>query len=402
MGIACAVAGVAVAGCCVGVMADLTFASDTMHRQTLIDAAPDVLVGSQPIQARSPRSLLTVGDRTVLEIVKNIPPSTRSELKPYTQIESRLEGIDPGVRAVAPRVALPGVYRNGSRYRAVGVLGILPGRETKIGHPGMQMTEGSLDALDRTPTGTVIGAELARWLKVGTGGRVSFITTTGTVRQLVVVGIFRSDVDNIDRSRAYIPLVAAQNIRGLGRNAVTGIGLTIADAAKARKVRDRVENTIGYQAETWEEANRSRLSFQSNERLLMWIVLALALVVSTLGVRNAVLSKLLAKRLGQTEGTTLEDPASLTTGLVAGTIGALLACGLLYGLGLSSGLMDPLPLYYDPARGRIDKVLIVPGLPSFAIAAAISVSTGVVGGLMASRSVPPGRAPQVERAEVPE
>ncbi len=386
VGLVCAALTLAIVAAAIGVLVDVSFIQDPALREILASNTPHVYVGSVPLKPRTRRTLLSVGDRTVLEVVKNVPPSTRPELKPFVELVARLEGIDPQITTVSPRVQLRGFCRNGTRCRPVTVMGILPRKEAKFLHAGAAVNDESFDALERTPMGIVLSSVVANHLGVEVGSRVSLITATGAVRQFVVVGVFAAHSSGGDSLTTYINLGGAQSLLGLQRNAVSGVAIRLADAGRAERVRDRVEQTIGYSAATWGEANAQQIEFQFKERWLMWVVVVLALIVAVAGVRDALSARHISGRLsGPTRAE--KRTASLALGGLVGLAAGSIACVLFIGLPRVLDLRRLLPVHYNPLDSTVATIPVEPHVVPVVVLFAVSILSGVIGGGLSSRSV---------------
>ncbi len=386
-----AVLGVVVGGAIFALMVALTVGQGRFLREKLIDTSPHIVVRSQRLNPIVARSLLPIGKGGALELITNVPPTARSEVKPYTGILARLEKLSTDVAAVAPLVLLQGVYRNGARYQTVSVRGVVPGRERNIARLARSIRQGSLDALERTPSGTVIGRGLARKLGVDIGGRISFITPAGTVEQIVVVAIFESGVASFDDARGYINLSLAQSIRGMQRNAVSGLSIQVVDLDRVDAIRDRVQRITGYVAETWEESNGQVLALQARQQSTTQLLVIFVFVTAAFGIANTIAAIVLQKKpdiaIMKTFGVSRSGLASifLLEGAMIGLVGGLLAAVGGYWLASLFGALDLFPRNSERASVRFDTFPVSLDLTIYAVTFGLSLVKAMLASLLPAR-----------------
>jgi len=106
---------------------------------------------------------------------------------------------NPQVVGAAPFVAAQGLLSSGAQVRGVIVRGIVPDLEDQVADIGSHMRGGKLSDLQPGEFGIVLGADLARALRVQLGERVTLIAPQGQVtpaglmprlKQFRVTGIF--------------------------------------------------------------------------------------------------------------------------------------------------------------------------------------------------------------------
>ncbi len=147
----------------------------------------------------------------------------------------------PGITAATPRATAFVLLVNGERSFAGGVVGIDPATEARVTTLSTLVTEGrALRPGD--DAAIVLGAGLARNLRVTVGDRVTLLGTgaDGSVAAdvLTLVGIFRSNVPEIDRQFARMPLARFRETFQTGTSAnvvaITGRSFQAVVAAEPR------------------------------------------------------------------------------------------------------------------------------------------------------------------------
>jgi putative ABC transport system permease protein len=136
----------------------------------------------------------------------------------------------PGVTVAAPRINGFAILANGERSYGAAVIGVDAAREARLSSIAATIETGRyLKASDRDAA--VLGATLARNLKLGVGSRVTMLGAArdGSVAAdvLKVAGIYRSGVPELDRSILEMPLRRAQQTFAMnGRASTIAIGGT--------------------------------------------------------------------------------------------------------------------------------------------------------------------------------
>ena len=281
---------------------------------------------------------------------------SRESLSTYREIASRIRTL-PHVVAVTPFVYNQVLLTSEGSVSGVVLRGIDPDTEGSVTELPKYMREGKIDSLkgrvanpDQEPPipGIILGKELAGRLGVFYGEKVMVVSPFGVVgplgmvpkmRRFEVVGIFDSGMYEYDSSLAYIALSAAQDFFGMG-DKVTGLEVKVDDIFIADQVAQRIEQTLGfpYGARDWMKMNRNLFSALKLEKIMMFIILVLIIlvasfnIVSTLmmivvekGREIAILKAMGANRQGVMR-------IFMIDGLVIGLVGTLIGLPLGYGV----------------------------------------------------------------------
>jgi lipoprotein-releasing system permease protein len=383
--------GIIIGGAIFALMIAITAGQTDYLRDKLVDVSPHITVTADRIDPVNPRMLLDTQPQTVMELVVHTPPSRREELKPYTELLAKIERASPAVLAVAPYVTGEGVLRNGTRFQTVTVRGIESEREKYIGKLVENIRHGRLESLRGTPDGVVIGSGLGRKLRVGAGDDVDFVIPSGTIQKLRVVAIFESGVANMDDRRAYINLPLAQSLRGMSRNAVSGISVQVRDLDNVHETQQTIQNAVGYEVDTWEESNAQILSFQDRQRITTRILVVLVFITAAFGIANTLVAIVLQKKtdiaimksFGVTRGGVVR--IFLIEGVVLGIIGGLLAALLGYLLATLFGQFSLFPQNNPNAYLRFEKFPVALDTWIFALTFGLSVLMAIVASIAPAR-----------------
>ena len=209
------------------------------------------------------------------------------------------------------------------------------------------------DAAGDSLPGVVLGVEVASRLRARTGDTVVLATLHGAVqsplglvprlRSFRVVGIFESGLFEYDSSLAYVSMAAAKEL--FDTPGITGVQVRIRDLFQAPRVAKEIVAEAGgfpFRSSDWIEQNANLFRFMKIEKVTMFLILALIVLVAALNIVSTLI--LLAMEKQHDVGALLSMGASrddivrifLFAGLGIGVVGTaigtalgLLACAAL-------------------------------------------------------------------------
>ena len=206
------------------------------------------------------------------------------------------------------------------------------------------------------PDGIVLGSFLASNLGVRVGSPVDVLLPLGgdlsplgvmpRMRRFIVVGIFQVGFAEFDSKLAMVAIPTAQQLFRMGP-AVSGIEVRIRDiyqaAAVAEAIRARLQ--FPYFTRTWMELNRNFFSALRVERIVMFIILTMIVLVAAFGTISTLIMLVMQKRkeiavlmsMGATSRSLMA--VFIAQGMLIGAAGTVL--GLLLGLTIANNL-DPI------------------------------------------------------------
>jgi lipoprotein-releasing system permease protein len=152
-----------------------------------------------------------------------------------------------------------------------------------------QLLQGSIDSLADGAPAILLGRELARSLRVFPGDSVTVISPEGAVtavgmvpkmRRYLVAGTFEIGMHEIDSSIAYLSLPLAKEFAGL--TGATGIEVKLNDPFDAKNVGRLVAAQLGFRfwVRDWMEMNRSLFAALQLEKLALFVVLTIIVLVA--------------------------------------------------------------------------------------------------------------------------
>ena len=226
--------------------------------------------------------------------------------------------------------------------------------------------------------GLIVGQELARTLRLHVGDTVDVVSPHGDLgpsgpiprtRPFRVAGIFYSGMYEFDMKMAYTTVEDAQRFLNVG-DAVYGIEVKVRDGDRAEPVAQALEGAIGrseLRVRAWQEVNRNLFGALQLEKLAMFIVLGLAILVASFCVVASLILMVQekGKEVGifKAMGATSEQIVAvfMAQGLMIGILGAATGLGLGYltcfaaehfGIPISAEVyyIDKLPVHIDPVE----------------------------------------------------
>jgi lipoprotein-releasing system permease protein len=196
----------------------------------------------------------------------------------------------PEVRETAPFVQSQGMFAVDGDVKGALIRGILPDLEDGVADFRKTIQSGSLDALQAGDFGVVLGADLARSLRVFTGDKVTLIAPQGTVtpagvvprvRSFTVVGIFEVGMYEYDAGLALIHLQDAQRLYQMG-DTVSGVRLKVDDLFKAPRIARELVAYVDADAwlHDWTKSHANFFRAVQIEKTMMFIILSLIVAVA--------------------------------------------------------------------------------------------------------------------------
>jgi len=206
------------------------------------------------------------------------------------------------------------------------------------------------------PDGIVLGSHLAGGLGVTVGSPVDVLLPLGgdlsplgvmpRMRRFTVVGVFQVGFAEFDSKLAMIAIPTAQQLFRMGP-AVTGMEVRVRDIYQAGRVAEAIRARLQfpYFTRTWMELNRNFFSALRVERIVMFVILTMIVLVAAFGIISTLIMLVMQKRkeiavlksMGAT-GRSLMT-VFIVQGMIIGAAGTLL--GLLAGLTIAWNL-DPI------------------------------------------------------------
>lgn len=379
---------VAVAGVGVGVgfflaVSALMIGSQNDFVDTLINAAPHIIV-SDEVRSPSPQPAVLAGGEGAVRVRGFKPRNEVRGLRGWQEIVRAADAI-PGAVA-SPSLSGAVTLRVGGREEAIGIIGIDPEIEREVSTLEDNLAAGRLRDLETEASGIIIGEELADRLGVGMGDVVGATSPRGGTRSLRVVGLFARGRGPFGAasSTGYVLLREAQSLTGQPF-VVNRIGVKLPDPYAAEAAAARLEARFGYKAESWQERSADFLGLLLTRNVIMYTVISAILLVASFGiytvVSNSVVDKTRDIAIMRSIGFSSADLQRIF--VAEGVI--LAAIGVLAGWALGLVLMELLGSLEFPVSGQVERIPLDRRPRQFVLAGAASLLSAVVAAWLPAR-----------------
>jgi lipoprotein-releasing system permease protein len=267
----------------------------------------------------------------------------------HHEILDQLEMVE-GVQDVTPFVFGQGMLRTRKGGSGLVLRGIDPAKTSIQVDTQDGKTLGQLLAPPQYTheTGIVLGAVLAEKLKLAPGDGAMLMVLGGRrsdsqtrrlprMHRLKVVGLFETGMHQYDGNIGYVHMKPLQRMVGVG-DLITGFEVRVRDPDRVEQVAESIISTLGFQfwANHWKQMHRNLFSMLALQKLMMYVILTLIIVVAAFNVASALIMMVrektkdiaIMKTMGATHGS-LKN-IFLAKGLVIGAVGV--------GIGVVAGL----------------------------------------------------------------
>lgn len=304
-----------------------------------------------------------LGTNAHIVVVKSGGP-----MEDYHQVMEKLKGFK-GVTAATPFIYNQVMLSSGKNVSGVVLRGIDVQTDRLVTNLSKSVVEGTIDKLDPRPNdgpdampGLLVGKELAKHLNLFVGDKVNVISPMGNITPLGmmpkmkpfrVTGIFNTGMFEYDSTLAYVSIGQAQAFFDLG-DTVTGIQLKVEDVYATGELTRGINRTLGpgYYARDWMQMNHNILFALKTEKVVMFIILTLIVLVAAFGIASTLFMVVMEKTrdiailksMGATGSSIMK--IFVLEGLIIGVTGTI--------LGVASGLLVALNL--EPIINFIQKV----------------------------------------------
>ncbi len=287
-------------------------------------------------------------------------------MEKWREVISHIQDV-PEIVAASPFVFGQVMLTSRTGVAGAIVRGIDPSREIDVTDIGKYIQPGSLERLNSHESiiasdrkkkseipsaGLVIGEVLATILGANVGDDVTMVSPVGVVtpagmlpltRRFKVVGTFRSGFYQFDSGMAFISIKDAQDFFGI-KDGVTGIHARVRDIFAAEKVANELQKDLKnlkrakgpYWARSWQRMNVNLFSALKTERITMFILLLLVIIVAAFNIVGSLIMVVMEKgkeiailiSMGATRGAILriffiQGAIMGLSGSVLGTVGGL-------------------------------------------------------------------------------
>ena len=270
--------------------------------------------------------------------------------KDYKEVGTTISEVE-GVIASTPFIYSQVMLNRAGNVSGAVLRGIDPKNAGKVVSIERMIKKGSLNALRNNQNelpAIVIGQELSRQLGAYLGDILSVVSPEGKLtplgrapntRKYKVTAIFDSGMYEYDASMVYISLKEAQDFLGVG-DRVTGLEVRVDDVYQSDKIARSIQDNLGYPYWTkdWKVMNRSLFSALKLEKITMFVILTMIVLVGALNIISTLVMVVMEKTrdvaILRAMGATAKSIMSIfmLQGVFIGIVGTI--TGLASGLGI--------------------------------------------------------------------
>lgn len=214
-------------------------------------------------------------------------------IEDYDSLVNRVNGL-PHVISSAPFVNGQALIRHRDQVIGVILRGIDPEREKKVTNIEKYLQEGTLSLEEAS---VLIGRELAWRLGLKPGDTISLISAATIMPKFFsVAGIFNSGMFDYDMNLVFTNMAGAQDFYGID-NLAGGIGVKIDNVYRADSVKNEIQEEIGfdYWVRSWTDLNKNLFSALKLEKVVMFVILALIVVVACFNIASTLIMVVMEK-----------------------------------------------------------------------------------------------------------
>ncbi len=268
----------------------------------------------------------------------------------HHRVLERVSGV-PDVVAATPFIYSQVMVNNAGRVSGAVLRGIEPESAVKVLGIGDMVKEGELASLNSPGDGlpaVIVGRELARQIGAYPGDTLKVVAPEGKLtplgraphtREYRLTAVFDSGMYEYDASMLYVSLREAQDLLGLAEQ-VTGLEVKTRDPYRSDEVGERIQAVLGapFWTKDWKMMNRSLFSALKLEKVTMFVILTMIVLVGALNIISTLVMVVMEKTrdIGILRAVGASSRSIMATfmlqGLLVGVVGT--GTGLAAGLGI--------------------------------------------------------------------
>ena len=230
------------------------------------------------------KPLIENSDAKPIIINPKVVPVNNTIINPNLIMETILKQKE--VTVVTPQVNSNVFYNNGKSQISGLSVGIKPDEANLMYDIQSFMVEGNFELLKSNPNGIVIGSGISQKMNLAINDNINLTSSKAVNRTFKVVGIFKTNNSNTDKTKSYINISAAQQLLKEGTSYITDININIQNPEDAEQVAKKIESITGYKAEGWKQANETLMAANKMRKMIITFVSLTILLVAGFGIYN--------------------------------------------------------------------------------------------------------------------
>jgi lipoprotein-releasing system permease protein len=250
------------------------------------------------------------------------------------------------ITGITTQVNINVFFKNAGNKVNGSVSGVDVMNENKVFNTSKYITQGNWNELKHRSDGIIVAVDLAKNLSLKVNDNLNILTSDGITKNYKVIGLFKTDVATVDKSKAYININAARQLIGVNQSYVTDIQINIKDYNNTENISSQIASIIPYKTESWQMANQQLVAGSSLRDIIAIAVSLVILLVAGFGIYNimnmTINQKIREIAILKAIGFSGPDVTQifLTQALVIGIIGGFIGLGLGY---LTAILVNKIP-----------------------------------------------------------
>ncbi|GAB4266016.1 MAG: lipoprotein-releasing ABC transporter permease subunit [Methylomicrobium sp.] len=227
------------------------------------------------------------------------------QLEDWQELDQLVTGF-PNIQGKAPFINGQVMINADRRVSGAMLRGILPDLEPRVSEVGDKMKTGTLERLRPGEYNIILGAELATYLGVIVGDKITVITPQinstpagilPRMRRFTVAGIFEVGMYEYDRNMAIVHLDDAAKLFRMGE-AVSGLRLKLDDLFNAPQISRSIAQALyeDYRVSDWTQAHSNFFRAIQTEKRVMFIILLLIVAVAAFNIVSTLVMVVTDKR----------------------------------------------------------------------------------------------------------
>jgi len=268
----------------------------------------------------------------------------------YGKVAEKIMGV-PDVVATTPFIYSQVMVKFGENASGPFLRGLDPKTAGKVIGIAPMIKRGSLASLEEMHEGMpaiIIGSQLSKRMGALPGDVLTVISPQGRLtplgrapysRQYRITALFDSGMYEYDANLVFVSLKEAQSLFGMEER-VSGIEVRVSDPYQSDLIGKDIQKQLGYPywVKDWKATNRSLFSALKLEKITMFIILTMIVLVGALNIISTLVMAVMEKTrdiailraMGATSNNIMT--VFMIQGLLLGLVGTL--AGLISGLGI--------------------------------------------------------------------
>lgn len=205
------------------------------------------------------------------------------------------------VKATAPFLIGEALIRTHSGGKGIILKGIAPEEENKVSDLEKYIKDGHYKLSEK---GVLIGTELAKYFGIAVGSSVviNLPTKSSTAFGMIprelkctVEGVFSSGLYDFDMNFIYMDLDTYKKF--IGVDIVSGLSVQLYDFDQSTVVKNKIIKKLGFPffARTWLERNKNLFRAIQTEKVVMFIILVLAIIIAAFNISSTLVMTVMEK-----------------------------------------------------------------------------------------------------------